>query len=58
VCESLNLYDEIIYICQERNDFVTPIAKLMGGDPLPRKCLNYVVSILEGKFITGIEMDD
>ncbi|CAD8076661.1 unnamed protein product [Paramecium sonneborni] len=37
------------YVCLMSQDFVTPLAKLFGGDQLQEECQKYILSFLEGK---------
>ncbi|CAD8054386.1 unnamed protein product [Paramecium sonneborni] len=57
-CEQMKMYNEMIYVCQISQDFVTPLVKLFGGDQLQEECQKYILSILEGKSFEGKSLTD
>ncbi|CAK60509.1 unnamed protein product (macronuclear) [Paramecium tetraurelia] len=57
-CEQMKMYNEMIYVCQMSQDFVTPLVKLFGGDQLLEECQKYILSILEGKSFEGKNLTD
>ncbi|CAD8142885.1 unnamed protein product [Paramecium octaurelia] len=57
-CEQMKMYNEMIYVCQKSQDFVTPLVKLFGGDQLQEECQKYILSILEGKSFEGKNLTD
>ncbi|CAK72771.1 unnamed protein product (macronuclear) [Paramecium tetraurelia] len=57
-CEQMKMYNEMIYVCQISQDFVTPLVKLFGGEKLQNECQKYILSILEGRSFEGKNLTD
>lgn len=66
ICEKLGLKELLIHICNENQDYITPIMKLLPiemddastKDPLTIQILDYIERLLHGERINGQKLED